>query len=481
MSLKSPLSQPDWLQTGWLDLTIIILVAVVEAAAIAPWLLIIWDVFGRLNDAPSALGYSVTLFITFAIFERLSQQQLDARTTSLLVGAWLGPVVLWVGQDALRGGPHFLLGSIPVVAGAGWLRGLQLATDVDMFQPESGHRLLWRNAIIIGFGLLLGDMIGGATGDAVSRTGWVALPLLLLGGLSLVTATQARLARQRAQAGENVRRTGLGTTGLSIVLLLVALLIVVLAATSFRGEIGTLFANAGRELGRALEWVTVELARAVLFVIAGIIWLLHQVASLLDAIVHFFEHQLGIGGSGSPAPRKPPKPTKTGPPSDTTILAVKVGIICALVALVYWQGRRAMQRALARRRGKPAMVVRSSVFSRELVSERVGRLRRKGRQSQTGLPSFDLASDPASVRDAYRHLLVYASRSGQGRAPEESPADYARRLGLVPDWQRVEDRVSDLTGRYVEARYAEVESDDDVARARDDWERIRQEQSGRGE
>jgi hypothetical protein len=80
---------------------------------------------------------------------------------------------------------------------------------------------------------------------------------------------------------------------------------------------------------------------------------------------------------------------------------------------------------------------------------------------------LNLEDAPANVRDAWRYLQVLAVRQDVARREQETPQDFAARLRGA--WPGTGSSLNDLAARYERSRYGEIDSDRDLAAARDDW------------
>ncbi|HET9014247.1 MAG TPA: DUF4129 domain-containing protein [Thermomicrobiaceae bacterium] len=469
-----------WLRSDWPDLVISVLVAAVEAAVLAPWLHLIAGFVGHPGAAvPWPVGIAVVGLASFWMARGLLLGGWDvtaARAAS--VGLWLVLVVVWYGLAGagiaapLRvvDGLFSLRGSllaILAVSALAWWRGLALGSEPESFNGDFVRGLVLRGVVVLGLGLVLAAIAGGPAGRAALDAGAVALPVVLIGGLVAAAGVQVRLSRRRVRTAGD--RSGLGwlgaSAGIALGIVLVALLVAGVAGRSVWAEVaGPLGALVGL-VGAGIYWLLIAIAYLFFLLATPLLWLAHRAI-----------------GSNQPAQKiqqaAPPPLSKFQQQahqglSPTLIHLLQVGLFVVVAAVVVWLVLRSLRRFRQQVEERPVDEVRESVWSSDLALAQLrGWLRGLGpHRGGRRRASVDLNAAPASVRDAYRHLLVLAERRERARRAAESPVDYAARLEAA--WPAVDDPLDDLTARYLAARYGEVESAEDVARARDDWAAIR--------
>ncbi|HUZ00350.1 MAG TPA: DUF4129 domain-containing protein [Thermomicrobiaceae bacterium] len=478
---------PTWLRSDWPDLVVSTLVAAVEAAVLAPWLHLVAGFIGHPGaPIPSPVGIAVVGLATFWVARAFLMGGWDvtaARAMSL--GVWLVLVVVWFGLSgagfaaplrfidglfALR--PDLL--ALLAVAAVAWWRGLALGSEPESFNGDFVRGLVLRGVVALGLSLVLGAVIGGPAGRAALDAGAVALPVVVIGGLVSAAGVQVRLSRRRVRTAGD--RTGLGwlgaALGIAVGIVLVALLVAGVAGRNVWAQVAAPLDALARLIGNGIYWLLVALAYLIFLLLTPLIWLAHRA-------VH----------SNQP----PQQQQQAGPPplskfqqqahqalSPTLIHLLQFGLFVVVAAIVVWLVLRSLRRFRQTVDERPVDEVRESVWSSDLALAQLrGWLRGLGPQRGRRRAAFDLNAAPASVRDAYRHLLVLAERRQRARAAAESPVDFAARLETV--WPAVDDPLDDLTARYLAARYGDSESVEDLAHARDDWAaiRVRLESDGR--
>ncbi|MCS7294447.1 MAG: DUF4129 domain-containing protein, partial [Dehalococcoidia bacterium] len=109
--------------------------------------------------------------------------------------------------------------------------------------------------------------------------------------------------------------------------------------------------------------------------------------------------------------------------------------------------------------------------------DRTQLLPRWRRQRQLGPALRRGIARPHDVRSAYRAALALLAARGLTRRPGETPLAFARRV--AQSLPHVLPAFTDLTGRYLLARYAERETPDDRSAALADWQELKQRLSAR--
>ncbi|MDI3340785.1 MAG: DUF4129 domain-containing protein [Sphaerobacter sp.] len=465
-----------WLRSAWTELLLSGLVAAVEVAAIAPWLHLLAGWLGHPDAAiPAPPGTALAGLLGFWAARGFLAGGWDLAAARLLsLGLWLALVIVWLGlAGAGIGAPLALIDgllgragavyALLAVAGLAWWRGMALGAQPEPFPPSAARSLLERGVARLAAALILATAVGGAAGRHALDAAATAVPVVLLGGLVAVATAQERTVRARTRA------RGVGWIGAGAALAAGIVLLALLLA-----------GVAGPEVWRQVLWPVGLLLGAVatglIWVLTAIVWVLFLALTPLVRLMRAL-----LGGDSQPpaaAPLAPPplpefqqEAQRALPPFLGT--ALEVLLVAGALALGVWLALRALRRFRSAATDRALDEVRESVWSRELALAQLrGWLR--GLEARRGGASrgpYDLARPPATVREAYRHLLVLAGRAGLPRQPAESPSDYAARVGgLVHE---AADPLADLTGRYHAARYGERETPADAARARADWEALR--------
>ncbi len=469
------------LRSNWLDLILTLLVVIAEAAMVAPWLYVLAGLGGHPSAAiPSPLGLAfVGLFSYWGARYFVTGGWDLSAARAMSVGTWLVLMIIWFGASfgyTVSAPWHFLdrlvafdaAVVVMVIAGAvAWWHAISIASDPKPFTPEFARRLIWRGVLAAGAALILSWALGGVTQTRVGDSAAVAFPLMLVASLLAAGASQARTARAEIKSGADPVRVGLGTaSGVTLGLILLAVAVAGLAGRHFWSQVtGPL---------RALEHVIGVVLYAVIYVVAYVFFLLLWPFFWLARLL-----------AGNQIPQPPQAQQQAGSVKDVTqnanaalphfvTVALELLLLAAVVGVVFWLILRSMRRFRAAQEDEGVDEIHESVWSSDLAMNQLRSFLQGlgGRRSGFGRKNvFDLNAEPADVRDAYRHLLVLADQQGQGRVANESASDYLNRLRVA--WSTAGEPLDDLTLRYLAARYAEQSNDEDVSRARQDWNALR--------
>jgi hypothetical protein len=474
----------SWLSSNWLELLISTLVAAVEAAIIAPWLALLvgWgDGAGFEPALPVGAGLiGLASFWSGRIFLLSGWDMAASRMLSL--GIWLVMLVVWFGvvAGAGLGAPLTFIDQLfqfdrlafglLLLGGVAWWRGLWLASTDDVFSADFTRATAIRMVASLGLALAVLGFVSGEVRSLVFDVAVVAVPVGVVCSLIAATAVQVRQARRQVRPLAEQGRGGVGWLGAGAS---IALLVLVVA--------GLLSGTAGREIWRRLvwpieiaagglefilTWTLLLLAYAVFMLLYPFLWLFRRLASPPEEETEAQEF----------APAALPKfaeQTQDALPAFV-VQALQVAVVVAVVALIAWLALRSLRRYRALAGDEEQDEVRESVFSRDAMMDDLSALWRSMRPRWPGgdrRPRIDLDAPPATVRDAYRYVLVLAGRQGQPREPRETPTDYATRLEAGD--ATLTEPLDDLTHRYLRERYGDRSDDADRAAARDDWSAIR--------
>lgn len=469
------------LRSNWLDIVLSLLVAIAEAAMVAPWLHLI---SGSSSHGASNIPSPVVLALVGVILYWCARYFLEsgwdisaARAMSLV--SWLVLMILWFGISTghLLSAPWYLLDRLVsvdtslifllIVGGVAWWRALSLGSDPAAFTPDFARRLIWRSVFVAGAALVLSLAAAGATRTSVSDSAVLAFPLLLLASLLAAGAAQAKAARAAIRSGADPARVGLSTaSGLTFAMILVAVGVAGLAGKHFWSQVAQPLRVVQSGIEHALYGIVLVAAYIVFGLAWPIFWLLHKLV-------------------GKAPPQPPQAQTQANntqqtvqnwhkalPPYITTTL--EITLLVVVIVIGFWLVLRSLKRFRASQEEAGVDEVHESVWSTDLALQQLRSLlgglgRHRGQRAQQ---PFDIDAEPVDVRDAYRHLLVLGEREGQPRRPNESANDYLSRLRLA--WATSGEPLDDLTVRYLAARYAEHSSDEDVTHARRDWRQLRE-------
>jgi hypothetical protein len=160
-----------------------------------------------------------------------------------------------------------------------------------------------------------------------------------------------------------------------------------------------------------------------------------------------------------------PEPGEPEPfPYATLLRWVALGIVLVIAAIIVFRLSRAARRS--EREGDPEEE-RQSIFSASLARQQLRDLfRRKPKPERPR--KLDLDQPPGSVRESMLYLQVLATRQRVGRNPDETPADFTRRLSSL--WPDVAYSLGVLGERYEQVRYGETP--DDRAAVADAWRSV---------
>jgi uncharacterized membrane protein len=427
----------------------VLLVAAGETAVAALWLPLIARMSGPGVSTPSAAGLFIIGLFAYGWTRGTWGRRSIALTTVvalLLIVVWL--LVTTGGHDAAHGWPVVVLGA------TAWGRGSLLAGKNDLATPERAHRLLGVGALLSAAALFVSFAWHAAVSEAVQRAAWWTIPTFLLSALLLAALGVAGAITPRDDSP--ARRQEASAGGFVATLLLVAVALVML----FGG---------GTDLPQRAVRAVIEFAAFIMF------WLLVGLEYIVFYAIVGILRLFGIRLEFPPLPHHAtPQPQKQKPEHHAFPLWFELTLILLvtllLLGLLFWYLPR-LRRLLRRRRSRSGVeIVRSSLHEPGSLLGNLRDLWPRRRPRHNGV-LVDLRAPPTDVRDAYRKLLVIATRAGQPRAPSESPRDYAMRLSGI--WTDLDLPITELTSRYIATRYGETSAADDLRHAGAAWERIR--------
>jgi hypothetical protein len=473
-----------WLNSNWLDLLISVLVAIIDVAIIAPWILLLLLSTGQDGMSPFIpIGAGVIGVASYWVARELLSKSWDLaalRMSSL--GVWLVMFIVWFGlvTDAGLAAPLHLIDhlfafetgafGLLILGGIAWWRGLTLASNDDLFEPEFVRTAVMRTVIAQVAVLIVSAMFWTDEASPIQALAAFMIPLGFAACLVAATAIQVRTARLNIRAEADQRLPGRGWLlaggGIAGAILLIAALIATTAGREAWQIVIWPIMQVLRALNWLLDWVILAVALIGYILLLPVFWIVQQLVE--DAEQEDFTQE--TGDVLEPAD-DPPGQMDFIPEPVMQVLQWVVALI--IIALIIWFAVRQLRRVQKRERDEGEIELRESMFSRDALmsdlSDMLSGLRRGLWSRRT---RFNLRQDPASVREAYQHVIVHAGRQGIPRDERESPRQYAERLSTSePD---VRDPVDDLTERYIRARYAELTTDEDIRIAREDWDAIRE-------
>lgn len=131
--------------------------------------------------------------------------------------------------------------------------------------------------------------------------------------------------------------------------------------------------------------------------------------------------------------------------------ALTAALLLATAVLLFWFVLRRFTAGACTRTDEQ----RESIASRKLITRQLqGTLRALfARPAAQPPPYLALAAnDPClTIRQSYQHLLAWAAENGHPRQPAHTPSRYAQHLSEI--FPQAAAAISDLTARYVQARY----------------------------
>ena len=432
----------------------------IDQAAVPFWALfaamaLAWWIARRTRDAGqrAALSAGVVPFIlAYLVLLRVSPAAYGGEGGPLDV-SWLGTLASDFATSSHREGNLFGLLLLLILV---WWRGTALGAD-----PEAHSGNLRRFALFMG-GLLLA-LVGAVaakpeTQDALAA----ALTLILLAEVfvGLLDAALARIAevRQESHGSTSQNEASWVRAALALALAVVAISFVVSLVFNFQGFLALL--NTLGPIGAAISNVLTILLS---WFIAGVAKLL----SLLDLVVR----PLGIKVNVKPVHVTDPQQggvckliqgklvcpnlQSSGIP-PLSLIILQLAILCLVVGVILWLVWMSVAR-----RARPERVgdeERESLDAQRLFAAQLRALfSRRGRREQ----QTEEALPRGSVRYLYREVLRAAKGHGLERRTDETPDEFAGRLGkTAPIAMFSTTEGSDLlalSDAYDDARYADRE------------------------
>ncbi len=458
------------------------LVAVAEAAAIAPWLRMAAAMAGHPEarvPSPAVLALVGLLAFWSTRYFLASGWDLGAaRALSAL--AWLGAMLVWfaVRTETWLRAPLVVIDRLLTLDGAtvalfalglaAWWRGLSLGADPRPFTPDFVRFSFVRDlALVGGAGLFvwLSPAMANAAGETLAR----AVPVLLVARLLCAAAVLAAEVQASASPAASRGRLGSGWLGSALVLA-VAILALASVLSAFAGPhvwrwLATPLRFALDGLSTVLFWILAAVAYVVFLLVTPIIWLVQRAR-----------------GGEQPQPIAPPALPQFQETAErarlvlphSVLLLLEVALGLAIAAVVVWLALRALRRYRLREAQQAAEEVHESTWSGQLVLQQLSdalRRLRPGRRRARRLDVAQLGRAPRSVREAYRFALALLAMRGLPRRADETPLEYLPRA--IETWPATAAPLGDLTGRYLVVRYGELASADDLASAQSDWAELR--------
>jgi hypothetical protein len=474
-----------WLNSNWLDLLITVLVAIIDVAIIAPWILLLLLSAGQDTIHPMVpIGVGIIGVVSFWVARELLSKSWDLAALRMVsLGVWIAMVIVWFGivTDAGLAAPVQLIDrlfsfetgalGLVILGVIGWSRGLWLASTEDLFESEFVRAAVLRTVALQASVLVVASLFWDEASSPIQALAVYMVPLGFAACLITATAIQVRTARLNIRASLDQRLPGRGWlaagAGITGGILLIAALIAGTAGREAWQLILWPVIQVLRGLSWLLDWIVLGLALIGYVLLLPIFWALQQLIGdpeeedfVQDTAEDPVFEQDELTGDSDLIP-------------EPVLQVLQWVFIAVAVGLAIWFAIRQLKRVQQKTQPAGEAEVRESVFSSEAVMDdlrgMLSNLRNiwKGRRGR-----YNLRSQPESVRDAYQHVIVHASRVGLERDQRETPRQYAERLDAAePD---VQEQVDDLTERYLRARYGNLESEEDIRISREDWDLIRQ-------
>jgi large-conductance mechanosensitive channel len=472
-----------WLNSNWLDVLISVLVAIIDVAIIAPWILLLLLSTGQDGMSPFVpIGVGVIGVVSFWVARELLSKSWDLAALRMAsLGAWLVMFIVWFGlvTDAGFAAPLELIDrlfafetgafGLLILGAVAWWRALTLASTEDLFEPDFVRSAVMRTVVAQVAVLIVSAMFWTDEASPIQALAAFMIPLGFAACLVAATAIQVRTARLNIRAAADQRLPGRGWLmaggGIAGAILLFAALIAMTAGREAWQIVIWPIVQILRGLNWVLDWIILGVALIGYILLLPLFWVVQRLVQ--DAEQEDFVQE--TGDVLEPA-EDPPGQMDFIP--EPVLQVLQWVVVAVIIALVVWFAVRQLRRMQKKERDEGETELRESMFSRDALmsdlSDMLGGLRRGLWSRRT---RFNLRQEPASVREAYQHVMVHASRQGVPRQPQESPRKYAQRLSeSSPD---VRDPVDDLTERYIRARYGDLTSDEDIRIAREDWDAIR--------
>ncbi|MCX2728114.1 DUF4129 domain-containing protein [Thermomicrobium sp. 4228-Ro] len=460
-----------------LSLALTVSAAAAEALAVAPW--VAWlAVLSQAEPAavPSWLTLAATGLVAFVLARTVLARTADLAWARLLAaGGWL----LWTWSWwAVRHTGEPFWGYVPalfrldsgavglaLLSALAWWRALVLANEPFPFQGDYLRWAVLRDAAAVGGATLVAALSGGAAAQAAWDRLALAVPSLLLFRLLTAALVQAQAVRLAyPEAG-----TPVGWIVRSLVLA---------GAILAAGALASLAAGPALwpRIAQAVTWLfTLVVAVLVTFAVALALvvwWTVRLLAWVLRLLAR--------PGAPGPPPSLPALPELLRPQDVLATLPIPGWLVQGLAVLAGGALLVLLARLVARsvRRLRRAPGAPAASEARERIPlDRSGFLPRWRRSRRLGPALRRGLARPRDVRSAYRAALALLAARGLTRRPSETPLALARRV--AQSFPHLSPAFTDLTARYLLARYAERETPDDRAAALADWQELRQRASVR--
>jgi hypothetical protein len=473
-SQGGPLSTKRWGQrrialTNWPVLFLLpALIAVVQAAAIAPFVhLVFGEGFGISGgrEAPWIGGLALVglcgFYCTLLLGRFVSG---DWLAQLIAFGLWLATAMLWLSTvpeydvQGLISDPWslvsehgYFIGSLFLAMGC-WWQGIRYASDDALMVADEIRAMVQRVWGILLAGVFFAAIVDNVSGDVALRAARWAVPIAAVASMAVIAAAETestrQVARSRGAKGPQWSRwlrIVLSVTGISAVLSVI--MIFVLGPGALAATIDAFLATL-RVIGIGLGYI----AFAIFYLLYQVIRAVYYLITLIFGDLDIRPPEMPQQPSAQQEPMQVQEPGATEPWEQAELLRwIALAIAIAIVAIIIFRIRR--RYAVMSRTGE-VDESRDSVFSAGLLKHQLKDLFR--RSPRSGKPKvLDLDAEPASIRESFMFLHVLANRQNETRREAETPEDFARRLRA--HWPGTADALRDLTRGYERVRYGDIE------------------------
>jgi hypothetical protein len=487
-----PLSAKRWSQrqiglSNWPALFLLpVLIAIVQAASIVPWIhLIFGESFGLSGgrDAPWAGGLAIVGlagFYSTLLLGRFVSRDWLAQMLAFIM--WLAVSLTWLATvpdydvQGLVADPWSLVSEhgyfvgVLFLAMGCWWQGIRYASDAALMIADEIRAMVQRCWGILLIGIFLAAIMSNESAAVGLRATRWAVPIAAVASMAVIAAAETestrQVARSRGAKGPQWSRwfrIVLSVTGISAVLSL--FMIVVLGPGALAATIDVMAAIL-RVVGLGLGYI----AFAIFYLLYQVIRAVYYLITLIFGDLEMKPPEMPQQPAGQSDPTPMQEPTASEPWEQAELLRwIALGIAVILVAIVIFRIRR---RATNLANTGPVDESRDSVFSAGLLRNQLKDLFRRSPRAEKPTV-LDLNAEPASIRESFMFLHVLANRQNEARHEAETPEDFARRLRA--HWPGTADPLHDLTRGYERVRYGDMEDtpqNPDFPRATRAWSTI---------
>lgn len=475
------------LRRGWPTLIVLpALIALLGAAALTPMIhLLLGESFGLSGGRAAPWPWLLALvgLIGFWCAKLVGRRGFSPEvSSSLLIVLGLMTIGAWWAAE-----PHYDLGPVlrnpislvqengylvvPLLLGIGvWYQGIRYDYDPGLFSPEEVRGNVRRSWALLAISIVIAAMTGGEAGNAAVRSAAIAVPVAMACSAGAVAAAEVdstrRLAVLRGSMAPGWDRWMRLFGGIVVISLVITGIAAVLLGPEALGFVLDTLRVTFRGVGIVIYWIVFGVAYVLYWIFWAVAWVLNSIFGDLFAPIERPTPQ-SFGSPQSPM-EELQEPGEF--PFATLLRWIALGLVLISAALIIYRLSRAARKP--EMDGEP-VEERQSIFSASLARQQLRDLfRRKPKAERPRV--LDLDQPPGSVRESMLYLQVLAARQQAGRHPEETPADFTRRLALL--WPDVAFQLGVLGKRYEQVRYGETP--DDRAAVAEAWQSIWQSRKG---